>query len=225
MFYYLNEFLAALTAIIQNAILLFSLLFIYSITNIRLNTKNILRQIIVGIMISAFAILIMLFPWWLDEGIFIDTRTVLMSLTGVFFGWIPTIIVAVVSITYRVLTGGIGTLTGISTIILASLLGLLWRKWRKKYQFSRPFVEFYLFGVVIHLVCLIPFFIFPNPTYIFNTAVVPFLGVFPILTAILALALTLQIRRFETIETIHQQQILLQASIDSPKAIEIYALR
>jgi hypothetical protein len=57
-----------------------------------------------------------------------------------------------------------------------------------------------------------------------SNTIVPFIGLFPILTAVLAVSLNHQIKRLGTAEFIRQQQTLLQASIDSPQTIEIFAL-
>jgi LytS/YehU family sensor histidine kinase len=99
----LNEMFKTLSDVLKNAVLLFALLFIYNNTNIHVNTKNWWEQIAVGLIISIFVLLIMIFPWKLNEGLFFDTRSVLISITGVFFGWIPTTIVVIISSAYRII--------------------------------------------------------------------------------------------------------------------------
>lgn len=213
-----------LTDVLKNSVLLFALLFIYSITNFQINRKSIQKKIIIGFIISVFMLLIMLFPWKMNEGIYFDTRSVLVSLTGVFFGWIPTSIVVLVGSIYRIIIGGPGVYSGVLTIIGPAAIGLLWAHYRKTKKQLPVFIEYYIFGLVVHVYVLLCFLTLPNPATMIASTVLPFIGLFPILTAILAVALNNQIKRVETTEIIKQQQTLLQASIDSPEMLEIYAV-
>lgn len=220
----IRQIFVTLSEIMQNAILLFAILFIYNVTNFRVNTKKVSERIAIGGIISVFVIFIMLIPWRLAEGIFIDTRSILISITAVFFGWLPTLVVSIVSVSYRIFVGGAGLLSGLITIIIPAGLGLLWREIRRKKDFKRPFTEFYLFSLIVHLIITLILMLLPHPSTVNNSVIAPFLGIFPILTAIIAASLTYQIKRIDIIHTIQRQQILLQASIDSPNSMEIYAL-
>ena len=213
-----------LTNVLKNAIILIALLFVYSIINFHNNQKKIFEQILIGFLISAFVLIIMLFPWKLEAGIFFDTRSILVSLTGLFFGWIPTVVVVLVGSFYRIIIGGPGIYSGVLTIVGSAAIGLIWAYARKRIKSFPIFIEYYIFGLVVHVYVLLCFFTIPNPATMINSTIVPFIGLFPILTAILAVALNNQIKRIKTAEVIKQQQIFLQASIDSPEILEIFAV-
>ena len=220
----INDMFKILSDVLKNAVLLFALLFIYNNTNIHVNTKKWWEQIAIGLIISIFVLLIMFFPWKVNEGIFFDTRSVLISITGAFFGWIPTTIVVVLSSIYRIIVGGAGVYSGVLTIVGSAAIGLLWSRFRKNKKQIPTFIEYYIFGLAVHIYVLLCFLTIPNPTLMITNTIVPFIGLFPVLTAVLAVSLNHQIKRLGTTEFIRQQQTLLQASIDSPQTIEIFAL-
>jgi len=89
------------------------------------------RQVIVGLFIGGIGIAIMLTPWTYSAGIVFDTRSVLLGISGLFFGLIPTLIAMVMTAALRISMGGAATLTGVSVIIATSMLGIAWRYLRR----------------------------------------------------------------------------------------------
>jgi hypothetical protein len=111
-----------------------------------------------GVIIGVIAILIMMFPWTFQEGIFFDTRTVLYSISGVFFGGLTTIVAAIIGIVYRVLIGGVGVYSGVATIVVTSALGLYWKKIRLLFPKLKITYEYYILGFmasILTLICLL----------------------------------------------------------------------
>ena len=118
-----------LIALINNAALLLVLSVIYQQTR-QINDKNTkLKQIVNGILISLACIAIMSIPFKLNEGVVFDTRSILISLTALLFGAIPTTITVVVASIFRIVQGGAGALPGVSVIISSALIGSIWRSW------------------------------------------------------------------------------------------------
>jgi diguanylate cyclase (GGDEF)-like protein len=213
------------TDLAQNAILLFALVFVYATTNFNAKT-NIFRKILLGMLIGGFTVLIMLNPWKIEEGLFFDTRSVLLSVSGVFYGAIPTLIAGVIAAIYRIWVGGSGVYAGVLTIVVTVTLGLTWKYIRGYLPRMSKYLEFYLLGLGAHILTWLCFFVIPWPRAfeVLQKTAVPYLLVFPFVTMILALALENQKSRLETELSLKKQRILLQASIDSNTTMEIFAV-
>ena len=102
-----------LIGIINNAILLLGLGILYSIISIDESKTKSLHKIIIGILLSGIVIFIMLNPFPIAEGVVLDTRSILISLSAFFFGIIPTIMVVISASILRISAGGDGVLTGV----------------------------------------------------------------------------------------------------------------
>lgn len=123
------------------------------------------RGILSGFIIGIIGIILMLTPVKLIPGIFFDTRTILISVTAMFFGYVPTAIAAVIICAARIIMGGSGTLMGILTTLSASGIGLLWYQFRLKKIIDPDnsavirkrlvYAEFYLVGVAVHIAMLL----------------------------------------------------------------------
>lgn len=223
---YLADLLNSFNGLIENAILLFGLGFLFAATSFdsKFNKKS--RQVILGITIGGILLLIMRNPWVLEEGLFFDTRSVLLSVTGLFFGGITTGIAALIAIVYRISIGGSGIYSGIATIIGASLIGLNWQYIKKILPKLPYYLEYYVLGLIVHIFTLIAFLLIPWPQAFFvirNTAI-PYLVFFPVLTMLLSIVVHHQKTRLMIQSDLNKQKILLQASIDSTNTMEIFAV-
>ena len=91
----------------QNAAILLSFSILYEYLWVK-NKKiiTIWNKLIAGIVIGLIAIVVILSSWELQTGIIFDTRSVVLSISGLFFGIIPTIIAIVITGLYRFLIGG-----------------------------------------------------------------------------------------------------------------------
>ncbi|MFU8793615.1 MAG: HD domain-containing phosphohydrolase [Acholeplasmataceae bacterium] len=211
---------------VENAILLLALLLLYQATDINITESKKHKQALIGLLIGLFMILIMMNPWRLTEGVIFDSRSVLMGVTGLFFGPIATLIAAVIGGLYRISIGGQGVYVGVSTIFLSGFIGLYWCKIKHLIPKLPSFIEYYIFGLVLHIIVLSMFFTLPQAIRIdvVVSNIIPFLVFFPILTSILSIVLQNHQRRLLSNREIDQKQLLLQASIDSAKSIEIYTI-
>lgn len=223
---FLSEIASTLNSLLENVILLFGLGFIFAAASIK--TKNNIRfkQAFFGVVLGGVVYIIMLNPFVLEEGLIFDTRSVLLSVTGLFFGGITTGIAAAVAITYRIIVGGTGVYAGILTITLSAMIGLNWKFIRRALPKMPKYVEFYIMGVIVHIVTLLSFLAIPWPQafeVIESTALI-YLLVFPIVTMLLAIVVHNEKTRFQVNEALEKQKVLLQASIDSTFEMEIFAV-
>lgn len=222
---FINDALLVFSDLLKNGILLFGLGFIYSATNFDQNSNKIRYRVGLGIVLGMIAILIMMYPWKLEEGLFFDTRNVFYSVIGLFFGGVTTFVAASIGIIFRIFRGGNGVYAGVLTIFFTSLLGYFWPKIRKAFKnFRSEFLEYYVLGLFSTIITLTCFLAIRNPLYIIRRTFLPFLILYPVLSMILGKIISNQRERINSLIKIKNQQLLLQASIDATKAMEVFAL-
>lgn len=141
--------------ILYNIALLLGLSILYDYSWIRQKAKvTVFRHLQTGILIGGIGIILMLTPWTLFPGMFFDTRSILLSLSGLFFGAVPTMIAMAMAIVARILIGGDGTIMGVAVIITSGSIGIAWRLWRSRWIDRYPFLELLAMGLFVHLVML-----------------------------------------------------------------------
>ena len=86
-------------------------------------------QILQGILFGTIAVVGMLYPLKIEEGLIFDGRTVVLSLCSLFFGPVAGGLAALIPAGYRIGLGGPGLAMGIATILTAVLLGTLFYYW------------------------------------------------------------------------------------------------
>lgn len=169
--------------LVLNTALLIALGLIYNlIRGLTRITNRYVKDILIGLSTGAIGIAIMGTPWVLMEGVVFDTRSVLISISGMFFGSIPTIIGMVMMSLFRLSSGGSGTEMGIATVVVCGSIGIIWRKVRegKVQKISLP--ELYLFGIVVHLGMMFCTLFLPDSTreFIFKSISLPVLVIYPV---------------------------------------------
>lgn len=211
--------------LVANMAILLSLVFIYA-TFMNKENRPVIINVGIGIFIGLFVLLLMLNPWELEKGLFFDARTVMLSITGAFFGFIPTLFAAIVVIVYRLSIGGVGVYPGVLTIVASSVIGIFWHEIRKRFTFKNIAIEYFTLGFIVHVVTVLCFFSMPLPKAIetIRNTWIPYLVFFPLVTLLIAYLLNTQKEFSGQRALIKEQQRLLQAAIDSVPTMEIYAV-
>ena len=219
---------ATLRDFMINILLLFGMVLLYQVSRFQPRQKGWFKNIIVGLFVGLIGVLTMMFPFKFNEGLFFDARSVLYLISGYFFGPIVTIIGAAIGLGYRIYVGGGGVYAGVATIFVTSLIGISWKyvQTRLPKSWSNAF-NFYLMGFIGHIAaitCQLLIVPFSNAIPAIRLIAVPFLVFYPIATLILALSINNHINRLLADESIKQQKLLLQSSIDSAQNIQVFAL-
>ncbi|HPX22354.1 MAG TPA: PAS domain S-box protein [Mesotoga sp.] len=197
----------AALALVNNAALLISLTVIYSALYIRFKKEKLLLQkIISGLLLGVIAMAVMVDSWELSPGVVFDTRSVVLGLTGLYFGFIPSIITVIMTSILRILMGGSGAAVGVSVIICSATTGLLWRYRRRRALHQMTLVELYLFGIVVHIFMMIGMLFLPaDPrNAFFSVAAVPVMLVYPIATALTGWAMSSKEAQLRGEEAVHE---------------------
>ncbi len=190
-----------------NIILLFGLVFIVTLPGARFDLKKPLINGLIGVLIGGITVVIMMNAWTLSTGAIFDTRSVMIGVTALFFPHLTAVVATVIAMAYRLYVGGVGVYAGILSLLLALIIGLIWKRYIIHRLKINRLSQFYLFGLLVHLFVIMAQLAFPYPL---NITVIRLLGpvmilAFPIATALLSIALLNHQNRLD-------QQKLLSAS-------------
>ena len=124
-----------------------------------LGSEEISRPSIEG---ALAAVIGMLKPMNLGNGLIFDGRSVMISLASLFFGPLAAAISVLPPLALRVYLGGDGMLMGVSVILMSSAVGLAFG--RKSRAESRPpeSLSLYAFGLIVHVFMVLLLFLLPR---------------------------------------------------------------
>ncbi len=147
-------------ALLNNASLMIALNIVYTFLP-RTKTSNKIQPTVQGIIAGAICIIVMLSPIQLAPGVILDTRSIVITITGAFLGGIPVLTAILMATAFRIYQSGAGVLTGVMVIASSGALGLIFHYYRLghlKEKHLRRIVELYILGVTVHIVMLLCFF-------------------------------------------------------------------
>ena len=170
-------------SLLQNTAILLSFSFLYE--HLWLKKKDsisLIDQLLCGFLIGGIGIVLMLSSWELAPGIVFDTRSVILSITGLFFGVIPTVVAMIIAGSYRLILGGEGVVMGVAVIISSGVIGILWNKIWAKMGTQLLWVELLLLGFVVHAVMLCCTLLLPQEKIIGTVSylILPLLTIYPV---------------------------------------------
>ncbi len=205
---------SSLQQLIDNAALLLVTALIFDIAKIRWRQNLIgIQRIFVGLILGFIGVMLMINPWIFAPGIIFDTRSILLSISGLFFGLVPTLIAMATTAIFRIYQGGAAAWTGVSVILATGSIGILWRYLRSKKTDQISLIELYLFGIFNHVVMLLLMLTLPMETALKVLAEIsfPVLLIYPIATMILGYLLVNRVQRekMHTKLKEHEEQLSL----------------
>ncbi len=196
-------------SLIYNAALLLALGIVFDAITVRSYRQSWVIKILAGISLGFIALAIMTNPWILRPGIVFDTRSILLSLTGMFFGLTPTIIAMAIAATFRIIQGGAGVYMGVSVIIASVCCGFIWKKLHRRWKHPYSFLEFYTLGIATHVTMLSLTRLLPasQRMNVLTTIALPVMFIYPLATVLLGQLLVrrMQIRQ-ERLNLKHSEQ-------------------
>ncbi|OFX83803.1 MAG: hypothetical protein A2W99_03055 [Bacteroidetes bacterium GWF2_33_16] len=208
--------------LIQNIAILLSFSMLYDHIWIRYEEKrSIYLKIFIGIFIGFIGLILMLTPWVLAPGMVFDTRSILLSATGLFFGSVPTVIAMVITGAYRIYLGGDGVFMGVAVIISSGVIGIVWRKLRPDFRQKKNIYELLAMGYVVHLVMLSCTLLLPFekiwPTI--KIIIFPLLLIYPFGTMLLGFLLFNRDRNWENKKLLKESEERFRSMFESNHAI------
>lgn len=214
-------------ALVYNITILLTMALIFSVFQDKLTVAVRFKNYFLGLMIGGAGLLIMGASVELSNQVIFDARTILLSVAALFFGTVPNLIAGAMMVLYRIKLGGPGIYMGIATMTATLMIGMFWRRRRfKKIMEHRQggFLEFYYYGLIVHLVMILCTFFLPRQEIAATLKVtfLPVITLFPFGTYLLCLVFMNLHERMELHEKLKaseekkaQQAQMLQALIDS----------
>lgn len=199
---------SAFIALVHNAALLLALALVFDVAANRLSLqRDLLNRLGIGLLLGVMGIGIMLAPFRLVSDIVFDTRSVLLAVCGLYFGFVPTLIAVLFTAAYRLHLGGSAALAGTGVILASAALGLLWRRFHRERLADLTWRQLYGLGLVVHVVMLLILQLLGWRTGldILIGVGVPVIVIYPLATMALGLLLSSRLRKDRT-------TIALQAS-------------
>jgi len=183
------------------------------------------RQIANGLMFGIMAIIVMTVPFHYQEGLIYDSRSVVISIAGLFSGGVAVTIAAICAAIFRLILGGIGTIAGIATILVSGILGVLAHTYWKTSKQRRHPLRLYLFGLVVTIsvfLCqlLLPWKIVQE---IIPVLFIPELLMFPLVTLLLGVLLGDHENQLEIEQSLRESETRFRRAMDNvPDVMVIY---
>lgn len=212
---------SSLLALTHNAALLLAMIFIYELTTRHKSSEQFHFwnwKLPVGIALGLTSIIIMLTPWVYQPGVIFDTRSVLLAISGLFFGAIPTAIAMLMAAAFRFYQGGVAATTGVLVIFCSGIIGMAWSLMRKGEIANISRSELYLFGFVVHLVMLLLMLTLPwdIALTVLGTIALPVIIIYPLATVLMGRLLANRLLREKLVDNLAESEEIIwqQANFD-----------
>lgn len=157
-------------------------------------------EISLGVLVGMVGIVLMLSPWTLQPGLVFDSRSILLAVSGLIVGPIPTIIAMATTALYRIYMAGDGIVMGVASILTSGATGILWGALRKNWYKKNRVKELLMLGLLTHVLMIADMIFLPAElrlsTFINVGPVV--ITAYPIATVFLGIVMLTNIDRFES---------------------------
>ncbi|MDD2338444.1 MAG: PAS domain S-box protein, partial [Geobacteraceae bacterium] len=207
-----------LSGLFNNSALLLAMCLLYDTLALNRKTDRLLSsQAFSGFILGAIGVAVMVSPLHWYQGMIFDTRSILLCISGLFFGAVPTFIAMATTSLYRLYLGGSGALMGVSVILFSGTIGIMWRHRRRRDLAELSFLELYGFGVVVHLVMLTLMVLLPGP-FIKESLVnigIPVMVIYPAATALLGMLMVLRLRHLRSAEALRKSEERFTYAMDA----------
>ena len=198
--------------LLLNTTFLVSISIIYNLFFQRIQHQKLLYKLLGGVILGLAGIVLMSISLKLPNNVIFDTRSILLSISGLFYGLVPTSVATLIIVGYRIFLGGPGMNMGIAVAVFSAMIGVLWRWIRKNPEkFSEP--EFYLFGLINHLVFLLCAGFLPRDIALetLKNIAFPVILIYPLGTLVLCMIITYEGRSLTTERMLNESEIRFQA--------------
>ncbi len=180
-----------LAALISNVTILLVMCVVGDLSGFLSNKRHRMVPVICGLVLSGLCITAMNVPFPLPSGMVTDIRSVLISVTAMAFGPVPTVIVVMTATAYSLSVDGAGALQGLTVIFTSALIGLAWGHRGYSRTDKYPLANILAMSLSVQAVALACTLLIPNPQnpVVFSVVVLPMMLAFPIATILLCLLL------------------------------------
>lgn len=182
----------------QNAAVLITFVVVYDLfAQYKFKIHVVLNKILLGVSIGLLGVVLIYTAYRSELTYFIDARSVLLSISGLFFGAIPTLIAMGITILFRVFQGGEAVWIGVTIILSTGFFGLIVRHFWYKKLINLSHVEIFLFALFNHVVLIMMILVvtWEISLYLLKTISIPILIIFPLISTIICFLLQNRMKR------------------------------
>lgn len=156
--------------------------------NQRFDRNLVSGKVLQGLLFGSATIVGMMYPFVFTDGIIFDGRSIVISLTALFFGPVSGVISAIIAASYRLYLGGSGMLMGSLVIFSSFVIGwafYTFRAWKKIVRIKAR--DFLLMGILVHVVMIVLMLTLPSAVRHDTFRLIGFtvLGIYPLVTVII----------------------------------------
>ena len=146
--------------------------------------KDRYSAVLQGLLFGSASVIGMLHPLAVAPGLIFDGRSVMISLSGLFFGPVAAIIAGAMALILRIQQGGTGALMGVLVIISSALIGTLFYAQTKKTVGVVTMRQLLLMGILVHVTMIVLMFTLPAGKAISTIKIIglPILILYPLAT-------------------------------------------
>ncbi len=183
--------------LVNNAALLLALWAIYGLVSLRSDMKLLGEKVLAGLAIGALGVAVMYSTMPFSPGVVFDTRSILLSMAGLFFGPIPALIAAAITAGFRIWQGGVGVTMGVLVVFTSSLIGIAWRHLRNTHNQGSKWFELYIFGIIVHIVMFLDAMTLPPDVLaqVYRDILPAVMLIYPVVTVALGVLFSNQLTR------------------------------
>lgn len=205
-----------LPALLQNAALLLAMVAVYDVASRHQQLDTLAGKLLAGSIIGVIGIAIIYTSFPFEPGVIFDSRSVLMAVSGLFLGPLPTAVATTITVAFRLMEGG-SAFTGVLVILGSAAIGLVWRHYYRERLAGIRFRDAYLLGVVVHIVVVALLFTLPGDLSWRTIASFgpPMLLLHPVATAILALVFANKLQRQTLRQDLIDERQMLRSLFES----------
>ena len=197
-----------LIGLANNAALLLALGLLYDTIGLERQSEKPSVQVLIGVILGAIGIAVMMTPWEFAPGVIFDARSVLLSVGGLFFGSVPTLVAVLMTGLYRLYLGGGGAWTGVAVIATSGAMGVGWRYLRRNGLETVSSLELYILGIVVHIAMLLWMLSLPwsVAVEVLSRISLPVMTVYPVGTVLLGRLMTGRLERSQAGERLRESE-------------------
>jgi PAS domain S-box-containing protein len=179
------------------------------------------RRLMMGVVLGAIGVGVMTAPMTLLPGLVFDVRSVLLAVSGLFFGAWPTAVAMAMTAAYRLFMGGIGAWPGVVVILSSGLIGIAWRHRRRPPLDALSWRELLMLGLSVHLVMLaeLSIMLWQIVDRAVAPVALPILVLYPVLTAALGRLLSRRLAYQSSLRALEQSEQRYHSLFDNSHTV------
>lgn len=172
------------------------------------------RSLLQGLIFGSASVIGMLHPLVVAPGLIFDGRSVMTSLSGLFFGPLASAIAGLMALVLRINQGGTGVLMGTLVIITSASIGTILNIINKRRNNEVTINLIFFMGIIVHLAMILLMFTLSGGRGISTIKLIgmPILLTYPIATVLIGRILLEANERRRMVDALRESQINLKSS-------------